>query len=322
MKVSIIVTVYNAEKFLAQCLESLQNQTFDRQNYEILIIDDGSTDRSSDIISEYVNNNSNFWSEHQSNKGLFETRKTALGKVRGDFVGWVDADDFVEPNFIEVLYNAAIMEDSELVYCDYSFYPRKIKTKEKWFRLYKGKIDVEFIERNSQPWNKLVKRELLNELQIGELFVSCYDEAYIKCLINAKNPVSIKQKLYNYRVGEGTMSSSYNNIDHYKSFIVSSKKLLLEMSDLTTKRKYWKDYFEYRVCYYTLLTLLVSAKAKNKNEFNAAKKLLLYDLKASENPLYRQIMTNNFGFLRSFVLRKVIPINYYVSSFICRFALK
>lgn len=123
----------------------------------------------------------------------------------------------------EVLYNTAIEHDSELVICDYSWIPRKTRTKEKWFREYKGTVDVSFIEQNSQVWNKIVKRELLNRLGIGPLFISCFDEIYIRVLMEAKNPVNIKQPLYNYRVGSGTMSSTYTNVAHYRMSIEGIK---------------------------------------------------------------------------------------------------
>ena len=107
------------------------------------------------------------------NKGLYKTREIGLAKATGEYVGWCDADDFVEPQMYERLYQAAETHHSEMSYCDYSWFPEKIKTKEKWFREYQGKADVNFVERNSQPWNKIVKRELLERLEVGKYFVSC-----------------------------------------------------------------------------------------------------------------------------------------------------
>ena len=103
--------------------------------------------------------------------GMFESLYT------GDYIGWVDADDFVEASMFQKLYESAIKNHSELVYCDYDFYPERISTKEKWYRPFLGKKDVDFVERNNQPWNKLVKHTVLNKLHIGELFPSCFDEA-------------------------------------------------------------------------------------------------------------------------------------------------
>lgn len=198
-KVSVIIPAYNAEPYIEQCVNSVLYQTL--EDIEIIFINDGSTDRTGEVLEQLVVGHPNARVIHQENKGLYRTREIGLSLATGDYVGWIDADDFVEPQMYEVLYNTAIEHDSELVICDYSWIPRKTRTKEKWFREYKGTVDVSFIEQNSQVWNKIVKRELLNRLGVGPLFISCFDEIYIRVLMEAKNPVNIKQPLYNYRVG-------------------------------------------------------------------------------------------------------------------------
>lgn len=212
-KVTVIVPAYNAEPYIEQCADSILHQTLN--DMEVIFIDDGSTDRTGEIIDNLVKGYSNVRVIHQQNKGLYKTREIGLALATGDYVGWVDADDYVERNMFEILFNAALTNDSELVICDYSWFPEKITTKEKWFREYAGRVDTTFVERNSQPWNKIVKRELMERLNIGAYFVSCFDEIYIRILMAAKNPITIRQPLYNYRVGGGTMSSSYTNVTHY-----------------------------------------------------------------------------------------------------------
>ena len=131
-KVSIIIPAYNAEKYIVECVNAVLNQTLD--DIEAIIIDDGSTDKTGVLIDELTKDISFAKVIHQENKGLYKTREIGLSLATGDYVGWIDADDYPELNMFEVLYNAALEHDSELVICDYSWFPEKIGTKEKWFR--------------------------------------------------------------------------------------------------------------------------------------------------------------------------------------------
>lgn len=319
-KVTVIVPVYNAEKYLEECLDSLVNQTL--QDIEIIVINDGSTDGSWNLIQKYQEKNSEKVKAFtQDNRGLYKTRQVGLIHATGEYVGWVDADDFVRKDMFEKLYNAAKNGDSELVYCDYSFYPKKIKTKEKWFRAYKGEKNVTYVERNSQPWNKIVKRELLEKLDIGSMFPTCFDEAYIKVLLEAKKPISIEEELYFYRVGNVTMSSSYKNPEHYMKFVKASESLRNEFSELCSENMYWKSYFEYREIYYLLQTMVVSANAGNKQMFYGAKKMLNEKFPHYlKNEQLMPILKENFGIIKAVVISRIIPVNYFVSHMGCKIA--
>jgi len=297
-KVTVIVPAYNAEPYIEQCTKSLLAQTL--EDIELIFINDGSTDKTPQIIERLIQGHENAHLFNQENKGLYKTREIGLAKATGEYVGWCDADDFVEPQMYEKLYEAAIKNDSEMSYCDYSWFPEKIKTKEKWFREYQGKVDVNFVERNSQPWNKIVKRELLQRLEIGKHFVSCFDEIYIEVLLTAKNPVAVKEKLYNYRVSSSSMSVSYTNVSHYARFIKASEELKKVVHPIIRDNKYWSDYFEYRIIYYTLMTMLVAANAGDRKSYDNTK----YDLNEThkqykKNMHYWSILKSNFGVLKS-----------------------
>lgn len=304
MKVTVVVPVYNGEEHIKQCLDSLVSQTL--KDMEILVINDGSTDGTQEILGQYAAEFPFVQVVNQENRGLFETRKRALELAQGEYIGWVDADDFVEPTMFETLYKAALENQSELTYCDYCFFPEKIATKEKWFREYKGKVDVDFIERNNQPWNKLVKKTLLLDLEIGELFPKCFDESYIKVLLNAKNPVSISQELYHYRVGTGSMSTSYDNVAHYEKFVNSSKVLSEELKGIST---YWDDYFQYRIYYYMLMTMLVAAKNNDKQIYQKYKHYLIEN-KFWKNQHLIPILKTNFSFAKMIAIRHVLPSHF------------
>ena len=313
-KVSVIVPAYNTEPYIEQCVNSVLHQTL--KDIEIIFINDGSTDRTGEILEYLVAGHPNAKVIHQENKGLYRTREFGLSLATGDYVGWIDADDFVEPHMYEAMYNTAIKNNSELVICDYSWIPRKIRTKEKWFREYKGIIDASFVEQNSQVWNKLVKRDLLNRLNIGPLFKSCFDEIYIRVLMEAKNPVVIKQQLYNYRVGNGTMSSSYKDFTHYRSFVEASKEL---RKVIQPKEAYWRDYFDFRVIYYLLMTMVVAANSGNKDAYDHNRnELLAMTPTYNTNQHYWNILKENYGHLKAIAVGGFVPINYAIARFACK----
>lgn len=115
--VSIIIPVYNAEKYLHRCLDSVVNQTY--KDIEIIIVDDGSTDGSGVICDEYAVKDSRFHVIHQKNGGVSVARQTGLESVKGDYICFVDADDCIEPQMIDEQLREADRTNSDMIICDY-----------------------------------------------------------------------------------------------------------------------------------------------------------------------------------------------------------
>ena len=107
--ISIVIPVYNVDMFLRKALQSVADQTF--QNYEAIIVDDGSTDRCPEIIAKYVRKYSNFKSVRQENAGLSAARNTGLRLAQGEFIAFMDSDDYYQPTFLEDMYNACVAND-------------------------------------------------------------------------------------------------------------------------------------------------------------------------------------------------------------------
>lgn len=116
MKISVIIPVYNAEKFLKRCLESIINQTY--SEWEVIAIDDGSRDNSYSILQDYSNRDSRFKIYTQSNKGPGLTRNKALEFVTGDYIVFIDSDDYIEPNYFEDLVSCIVEEEPDVVFID------------------------------------------------------------------------------------------------------------------------------------------------------------------------------------------------------------
>ena len=115
IKVSVIVPIYNAEKYLKQCLESIQRQTL--KDIEVIMIDDGSTDGGSEIAKSYLSDN-RFSYYYKENEGLAAARADGIARADGEYLGFIDSDDWIEPNMYEKMYNAAKSNDSDIVFCN------------------------------------------------------------------------------------------------------------------------------------------------------------------------------------------------------------
>ncbi len=119
IKVSVIVPVYNGEKYLNKCLDSIQNQTL--QDIEIICVDDGSTDSSLEIINSYVGQDGRFKVVHKENGGLVSARKAGVTLAAGQYVGYVDSDDWIEPDMYQTLYQTAMLNHVDMVSSGYFF---------------------------------------------------------------------------------------------------------------------------------------------------------------------------------------------------------
>ncbi len=115
VKVSVVVPVYNAAEYLEQCLDSIINQTL--REIEIILIDDGSTDNSAEICKKYLSD-SRVTYYHKANEGLAAARDDGMLRAEGEYIGFVDSDDWIEPTTYEKMYTAAKTNDSDIVFCN------------------------------------------------------------------------------------------------------------------------------------------------------------------------------------------------------------
>ena len=163
-KISIIVPVYNVEKYIDKCLKSLVHQTL--QDIEIIIVNDGTQDKSEEIIEKYVRGNQNKIKYYEkSNGGLSSARNYGLEYATGEYIAFLDSDDYVESNMYEEMYNLAKKENADMVECDFIWeweFGKKIFDKR---RKYKTKEDM-MKKPRVIAWNKIYKREILNKYKI------------------------------------------------------------------------------------------------------------------------------------------------------------
>lgn len=159
-KVSVIVPIYNVEKYLEKCINSLLSQTL--EDIQIILVNDGSKDNSGNIAKEYEKNNKNrvIYVEKE-NGGLSDARNYGLKYATGDFIAFLDSDDYIEKNAYEEMYNKAIEENADYVECNFIWeFPNKIRVDKQY--PYKNKKEMLSFVR-VVAWNKLIKRQLITD---------------------------------------------------------------------------------------------------------------------------------------------------------------
>ena len=159
MKFSVIVPIYNSEKYIKKCLDSLVNQTF--KNIEIILVNDGSTDNSEDIIKQYLKDKRIIYLKKE-NGGQASARNLGLSKAKGDYISFIDSDDYVDLDMFEKLNECAF--DNDIILSDY-YYTKE--NQDNYVKLFNGNagniINTDYWKFDTCPWNKFYKKSFLIE---------------------------------------------------------------------------------------------------------------------------------------------------------------
>ncbi len=214
IKVSVIVPVYNTEEYLEKCLNSLINQTL--KEIEIICVNDGSTDNSGKILKEYAKQYSNIRVLEQQNLKQGAARNKGVNAAKGEYIGYVDSDDWVDNNYFEKLYNTAKKYDSDIALAtNIRIGNGKTKkrldiTTEGIYSSLQNKFDVCKQSKNECPTNKIYRRDFLNKHEIiWPEGVYCEDKIYtLKAVYYANSVVTVPDvNYYYYRRTNSTVKS-------------------------------------------------------------------------------------------------------------------
>lgn len=223
-QISIIVPVYKAEKYIHRCIDSILAQTF--TNFELLLIDDGSPDQSGAICDEYAAKDSRIRVFHKENGGVASARQAGLDAASGEYVIHADPDDWVEPNWLECLYDKAKGDCSDMVICDFTrhyvdhiSYCNQCPTSANCADIAEDLI----CERIwGSTWNKLIRRSCFKDYNISFVTtMSLWEDLYVTCaLIQHNIKVSyLNKSLYNYDCCTNENSIvRFRTIEHIHSF--------------------------------------------------------------------------------------------------------
>lgn len=214
--ISIILPVYNTSPYLEECLNSIHNQSF--KDYELICIDDGSSDNSYKILKKYEKIITNCKVIYQNNQGVATARNVGLNNVHGDYIVFIDSDDYIEPNYLERLYNEICNTNADVVICNFYRYYENSNLKlpvvyKKKSGLYSSHdILKSLIPDNlihSYLWNKLWKKELFNNMEFPMIK---YEDISIMCdlFYKAKKISIISDTLYYYRIRKTSIVRNYS----------------------------------------------------------------------------------------------------------------
>lgn len=212
--ISVIVPVYGVEKYLPKCIESLVKQTF--KDIEIVLIDDGSPDSCGKICDEYAENYEQLVVIHQVNQGVSAARNAGLKIAKGEYIGFVDPDDWIAPEMYESMHSAMKETNADLCICGYDYYDEHGKVDEN--RRYNTKEnetitqkDVMYRFFDMPPTirhvvaNKLFKKELLQDNKFKEGLHSSEDVLFLdEYVLKIKNAVVVHQPYYKSLVRQGS----------------------------------------------------------------------------------------------------------------------
>ncbi len=221
--ISVIIPVYNIEKYIAQCIESVQKQTY--QNIEILVVNDGSPDRSAEIAEQYAINDKRIHIINKVNGGLSDARNIGIEQAKGKYIILVDGDDYVDSYMIEKMYNAMQESDSDLCICSVNVVDENhqmleedrqatiqagIYTKEQMLQKIITLPNWFYVV----AWNKLYRREIFDKVKYPKGKVH-EDEFVIHHIFeNSSKIICIEDKLYYYVQREQSIMHNKFNIKH------------------------------------------------------------------------------------------------------------
>lgn len=249
--ISVIVAIYNAENYLHRCLDSILAQTF--TDFELILVNDGSTDCSGKICDEYALKDNRIKVIHKSNGGVASSRQMGVDNALGNYTIHADPDDWVEPTMLEELYKKAIEKDADMVICD--FYVQTCNTCiTRTQRISEESSEATLLALLSHKlhgslWNKLIRLECYKKFNIRFVEGLNFCEDYLVCIKMLRNDIKV---------------AYLNKAFYYYDLFTNNNSIT---------RKYTLDTYKQRLFFINELKSTLEAKHKNyilKNEANVA----------------------------------------------------
>lgn len=302
-KVSVIVPVYNVQEYLEKCLLSIINQDF--ESFEIIIINDGSTDNSSEILAKHIFRKENVKIFHQENSGLSSARNLGLKNAKGEYIYFVDSDDYIAPKALKILYEAAIKNNLEIINYNAIYfgdnYSGKIREDERiiksgfnnlgivdGFSFYRHGLKKKFYNPGVQYY--FYKSEFLKEIGLGfEDRILYEDELFTpQVLYYARRVMWLNECLYYYRHRNNSIIRSELSINHLRSAFIVANNLYNffserdQLDDIIKKELFYKYLKIFKILY------------KNKSIRNSFRDQLEIDLVIYRMRLLGLTLKENF----------------------------
>lgn len=303
--ISVIVPVYNVEPYLKECLDSIINQTY--KNLEIILIDDGSLDNCGKICDEYAKKDNRIKVIHKENGGLSSARNAGLDIAEGEYISFIDSDDYVAENFIETLYKLCVENDCDISECDFLKFENDVVIQEKITEIQcytsnevQHKIYSEEYVKTIVVWNKLYKKYLYENMRFPLGKINEDEFITYKVLYNCKSNIAVtNEQLYYYRYNaQSIMGRKFNErrLDVLEAF-EERKQFYKDRNEVELYNKTVAQYQQILISFYGLakeniendneiLKSIKNKARKNYNEYRTNKsintvdkvKALLFDI--------------------------------------------
>ncbi len=328
-KISIIVPVYKVENYLDRCLQSLINQTI--KDIEIILVDDGSPDKCPALCDEYVALDSRIKVVHKTNAGLGLARNSGLDIALGEYVAFVDSDDFVDLEMYETLYKTAVKDNLDTCYCGFKFYYEDgttgSKSEVESYKTFIGRYEVDRLlldmiaPEPSYPsdvkymmcvWKALYSRQLLDRYQLRfhseREFVSEDIIFHLDYLTRAERIGFLPDPFYYYCYNGSSLSNTYTSEKFERN-----KKLLAEVGrrlSVTFNIEDYKDHY-YRMCFFYLrVSIQQEIGLVNHSGFFDLRKSII---RISKDDFFKEIL-HNYNYWR-------LPIKHRLAFFMIKYRL-
>lgn len=265
--ISVVVPIYNVEKYLVRCVDSIINQTY--SNLDIILVDDGSPDNCGSICDEYAERDNRVKVIHKENGGLSDARNEGIKIAKGKLITFVDSDDYVAINYVEELFRCMMTSRADLSVVEVDVVnentPYSVERQTGDISIINNKKAIELalkISFRQSAWGKLYRTEIFNDIQFpkGLLYE---DLAIVYNVLSVTKIIAISNaKLYKYEVRPGSIMQASFNINHYNSLIVTDNAMDFvktnypEFGDLSDCRRVYS--------YFTVLRRMLNSSEKNK----------------------------------------------------------
>lgn len=300
IKVSIIIPVFNTKKFLSQCIDSLKKQTLN--DIEIIAVDDGSTDGSYELLMEFSKSDNRIKVLKNTRKGVGAARNTGFDYAEGNYIGFVDSDDFVELSMYEKLYKKAILNDVDIAIGGVSLYyadtkkeegfrPEDLYAKYESYPFFNAKRFPEIIQ-NIGIWDRIYKKSFLTQNAIFNTEDVGFEDHFftMQTMVLADRVCVVNEPFYKYRKNVGTsLTDNEKKNDKHKLDIIEMGK----RSKLFLKGEYVYPIFRKPFLFYQFTTALYHEK--NVVSFSTFEKIfnVLKELTDLEDYEYLKTVNHN-----------------------------
>lgn len=219
--VTVVIPIYNVEKYLKECFDSVVNQSY--ENLEIILVNDGSTDTSGEIADRIAMTDDRAFVIHKKNGGLSDARNAAMEVAKGEYITFIDSDDYVDSRFVEVLLELCLSRGVEIAQCDNtrnvslmgSGFKKTIhlRGKEAFVKL------VKFKTISPTAWGKLYRTSLFYENNLIFPVGRIHEDTAVlyKLIYHAKEIACIESTLYYYRLNDNSITTASYTSKHYES---------------------------------------------------------------------------------------------------------